>query len=215
MDIETLDINSIPTYQQIDLTDILSNLKKVKITSETREELNSSIKLLRKFKLFESSKWCSELLLSITPEQPQNLNVSLNNTTQTIQGKNLANIFNKAASSAQRETNTPIEKKNYSNNADKISPFIGNNGDNIFGDKYSNLYEEYKINEKEIKETLNYANTLFDLKEYLKCINVLSPLLNPKYPRAMFLYYLSKYYLGINFEVYLIFVLLQYHNFFR
>ena len=31
----------------------------------------------------------------------------------------------------------------YSNNADKISPFIGNNGDNIFGDKYSNLYEEY------------------------------------------------------------------------
>ena len=34
MDTETLDINSIPTYQQIqiDLTDILSNLKKVKIT---------------------------------------------------------------------------------------------------------------------------------------------------------------------------------------
>ena len=125
MDIETLDINSIPTHQLIDLTEILSNLKKVKITSETREELNSSIKLLRKFKLFESSKWCSELLLSITPEQPQNLNVSLNNTTQTIQGKNLANIFNKAASSAQRESNTPIEKKIYSNNADKISPFIG------------------------------------------------------------------------------------------
>ena len=86
----------------------------------------------------------------------------------------------------------------YSNNADKIPPFIGNNGDNIFGNKYSNLYnlyEEYKINEKEIKEILNYANTLFDLKEYLKCINALSPFLNPKYPRAMFLYYLSKYYL--------------------
>ena len=64
-----------------------------------------------------------------------------------------------------------------------------------FLDKYSNLYEEYKINEKEIKETLNYANTLFDLKEYLKCINFLAPLLNPKYSRAMFLYYLSKYYL--------------------
>ena len=114
MDIETIDINSIPNYQQIDLTDILSNLKKVKITSETREELNSSIKLLRKFKLYESSKWCSELLLSITPEQPQNLNVSLNNTTQTIQAKNLTNIFNKAASSAQRESSTPgIDRKNY------------------------------------------------------------------------------------------------------
>ena len=196
MDIETIDINSIPNYQQIDLTDILSNLKKVKITSETREELNSSIKLLRKFKLYESSKWCSELLLSITPEQPQNLNVSLNNTTQTIQAKNLTNIFNKAASSAQRESSTPgIDRKNYIGNVDKISPFIGNNTENIFGDKYHNIYEEYKINEKEIKETLNYANTLFDLKEYNKCINILSPLLNPKYPRAMFLYYLSKYYL--------------------
>ena len=196
MDIETIDINSIPNYEQIDLTDILSNLKKVKITSETREELNSSIKLLRKFKLYESSKWCSELLLSITPEQPQNLNVSLNNTTQTIQAKNLTNIFNKAASSAQRESSTPgIDRKNYIGNVDKISPFIGNNTENIFGDKYHNIYEEYKINEKEIKETLNYANTLFDLKEYNKCINILSPLLNPKYPRAMFLYYLSKYYL--------------------
>ena len=189
MDIDTIDINSIPTHQQIDLTDILTSLKKVKITSETRDELNSSIKLLRKFKLYESSKWCSELLLSIIPEQPQNLNLSLNNTTQTIQAKNLTNIFNKAASSAQREFSAPGLEK------DKISPFNANNGDCIFGDKYSNLYEEYKINEKEIKETLNYANTLFDLKEYLKCINVLAPLLNPKYPRAMFLYYLSKYYL--------------------
>ena len=43
MDIDTIDINSIPIHQQIDLTDILSSLKKVKITSETREELNSSI----------------------------------------------------------------------------------------------------------------------------------------------------------------------------
>ena len=193
MDIDTIDINSIPTHQQIDLTDILSSLKIVKITSETRDELNSSIKLLRKFKLYESAKWCSELLLSITPEHPQNLNLNLNNTTQTIQAKNLTNIFNKAASSAQRESNTPgLERKNFS---DKISPFNTNNSGCLFGDKYHNLYEEYKINEKEIKETLNYANTLFDLKEYLKCINVLTPLLNPKYPRAIFLYYLSKYYL--------------------
>jgi hypothetical protein len=36
--------------------------------------------------------------------------VNLDNTTQTIQGKNLANIFNKAASPEERETNTPIGK---------------------------------------------------------------------------------------------------------
>ena len=151
-----------------------------------REELNSSIKLLRKFKLYESSKWCSELLLSIIPEQPQNLNLNLNSTTQTIQAKNLTNIFNKAASSAQREGGIQ------GSGSGQISPFNSNlnNGDNIFGNKYSNLYEEYRLNEKEIKEALNYANTLFDLKEYLKCISVLSPYLNPKYPRAMFLYYL-------------------------
>ena len=190
--IDNLDIYSIPAHQQIDLKDILSSLKRVKITSETREELNSSIKLLRKFKLYESSKWCSELLLSITPEQPQNLSLNLNSTTQTIQAKNLTNIFNKAASSAQRDGGKE------GSDSGKISPFNTNlnNGDNIYGNKYSKLYEEYKISEKEIKEILNYANTLFDLKEYLKCINVLSPILNPKYPRAMFLYYLSKYYLA-------------------
>ena len=65
MEIDNIDINSISTHQQIDLSDILANIKKIKITSETRDELNSSIKLLRKFKLYESSKWCSELLLSI------------------------------------------------------------------------------------------------------------------------------------------------------
>ena len=51
MDIDNIDINSISIHQQIDLSDILSNIKKIKITSETRDELNSSIKLLRKFKL--------------------------------------------------------------------------------------------------------------------------------------------------------------------
>ena len=142
MDIDTIDINSIPTHQQIDLTDILSSLKIVKITSETRDELNSSIKLLRKFKLYESAKWCSELLLSITPEHPQNLNLNLNNTTQTIQAKNLTNIFNKAASSAQRESNTPgLERKNFS---DKISPFNANNGGSLFGDKFHNLKGEIR-----------------------------------------------------------------------
>ena len=43
----------------------------------------------------------------------------------------------------------------------------------MIDNKYNNLYSEYKINEKEIKETLNYANTLFDLKEYLKVKKIL------------------------------------------
>ena len=199
MEIENVDINSICTHQQIDLTDIISNIKKIKITSETVDELNSSIKLLRKFKLYESSKWCSELLLSINVEQSSNAN----NTSQIIQAKNLTNIFNKAASASSMISGggngTPGGvRKNYLSNSNKVSPFNpNNNGADIYNidNKYNNLYEEYKINEREIKETLNYANTLFDLKEYLKCINVLTPLINPKYPRAMFLYYYSKYYL--------------------
>ena len=199
MEIENIDINSITTHQQIDLSDIISNIKKIKITSETIDELNSSIKLLRKFKLYESSKWCSELLLSINVEQSSNAN----NTSQIIQAKNLTNIFNKAASASSMISGggngTPGGvRKNYLSNSNKISPFnSNNNGADIYNidNKYNNLYEEYKINEREIKETLNYANTLFDLKEYLKCINVLTPLINPKYPRAMFLYYYSKYYL--------------------
>ena len=106
MDIDNIDINTISAHQQIDLTEILSNIKKIKITSETREELNSSIKLLRKFKLYESSKWCSELLLSINMEQP-NQNLSANNTSQIIQAKNLTNIFNKAASASSGNNGTP------------------------------------------------------------------------------------------------------------
>ena len=39
MEIENFDINSISAHQQIDLTDILLNIKKIKITSETRDEL--------------------------------------------------------------------------------------------------------------------------------------------------------------------------------
>ena len=178
MDIENIDINSIPIHQQIDLTDILSSIKKIKITSETRDELNSSIKLLRKFKLYESSKWCSELLLSINADQltqNQNSNSSPNNTSQIIQAKNLTNIFNKAASASGGGNGTPgIHKNNFLSNSNKISPYNSNNNADIYmiDNKYNNLYSEYKINEREIKETLNYANTLFDLKEYLKCINV-------------------------------------------
>ena len=86
MDIENIDINKISAHQQIDLTDILSSIKKIKITTETRDELNSSIKLLRKFKLYESSKWCSELLLSINSEQPaQNQNSNIQ--AQIMQAK--------------------------------------------------------------------------------------------------------------------------------
>ena len=199
MEIDNIDINSISTHQQIDLSDILANIKKIKITSETRDELNSSIKLLRKFKLYESSKWCSELLLSINFDQSQNQ--SINNTSQIIQAKNLTNIFNKAASASGGGNATPGIHKNFLSNSNKISPYnSNNNGGDLYmvDNKYNNLYTEYKISEREIKETLNYANTLFDLKEYQKCINVLSPLINPKYQRAMFLYYYAKYFLVIE-----------------
>ena len=41
MEIENFELSSIPIHQQIDLTDIISNMKKIKITQETHEEISS------------------------------------------------------------------------------------------------------------------------------------------------------------------------------
>jgi anaphase-promoting complex subunit 8 len=50
-----------------------------------------------------------------------------------------------------------------------------------------------KQEEASIKNTLQYASTLFDLKEFRKCSFVLKPYAKPNYQTAMFLYYLSEY----------------------
>ena len=81
--------------QKIKLDEILDAIKRIKVDSSTIDELRSAIKLLRRFKMVESSKWCSELLISIT-EQNNVLNNTIQNTEQVIQGKNLSNLFNKA-----------------------------------------------------------------------------------------------------------------------
>ena len=80
--------------QKIKLDEILDAIKRIKVDSSTIDELRSAIKLLRRFKMVESSKWCSELLISIT-EQNNVLNNTIQNTEQVIQGKNLSNLFNK------------------------------------------------------------------------------------------------------------------------
>ena len=58
---------------------------------------------------------------------------------------------------------------------------------------YNIMYEKYKNVEKNIKNILNYASCLFDLREYLKCSNILLEYNNPKFPQAMFLYNYCQY----------------------
>lgn len=154
---------------KIKLDEILDNISNLKVNSTTADELKSGVKLLRRFKLFESAKWCSELLLSIN-DQINTVN------SETITGKNLNSIFNKTESS-----NNSI--KNISSNF-----YIGN--------KYLSLYQKYKSDEANIKDILSYAFSLLDLKEYLKCKNALENYAQPIYPTAMFIYYYCEYLLA-------------------
>ena len=160
MSIDDIDLSNLTT---IKLDNILENLKKLKIDSNTIEELRVATKLLKRFKLLESTKWCCELLNSITNNS---------NESDFIQGKNLTNIFNKAMN--QKSSLNPIS--NFS-----------------IGNKYISLYQRYKNNEYKIKDILTYANCLFDLREYLKCLNTLSNYTNNETPTAMFLYYYCQY----------------------
>jgi anaphase-promoting complex subunit 8 len=62
-----------------------------------------------------------------------------------------------------------------------------------YDDKYTTYHNNIKKDEADIKDILSYASTLFDLKEYMKCNNLLKNYATPKYPTAMFLYYYSEY----------------------
>ena len=160
--------------QKIKLDEILEGIKSIKVDSTTIEELRSAIKLLRRFKLTESAKWCSELLISIT-EQTIQMNLP-QNTDSIIQGKNLSNLFNKANISNQKLNQTPQPTTNFS-----------------IDNKYSVLLQQYKSDEFPIKDILSYASSLLDLKEYLKCSHTLVNYAIPKYPTAMFIYFYCEY----------------------
>lgn len=54
-------------------------------------------------------------------------------------------------------------------------------------------FEVLKKEEKPIKDIIAYASTLYDLKEYSKCIYILKNYANEKYPTAFFLYYFCEY----------------------
>ena len=165
MSIDDIDLSNLTT---IKLDNILENLKKLKIESNTIEELRVATELLKRFKVLESTKWCCELLNSITNNS---------NESDFIQGKNLTNIFNKAMN--QKSSLNPIS--NFS-----------------IGNKYISLYQRYKNNEYKIKDILTYANCLFDLREYLKCLNTLSNYTNNETLTAMFLYYYDLLFLVLN-----------------
>ena len=162
MSIDDIDLSNLT---KIKLDNILENLKNLKIDSNTIDELRGAIKLLKRFKLLESTKWCCELLNSIS--KTSNIN-----EPNIIQGKNLTNIFNKT-----------LNPKSNSNLTSNFS----------IGNKYISLYQRYKNNEYKIKDILTYANCLFDLREYLKCLNTLSNYTNNETPTAMFLYYYCQY----------------------
>ena len=178
MSIDYGDINSIQLPSKLKINDIIDNLKNFKIGTEIKEELFYAIKILKKFKLYESVKFCSEILITIT-NQNNTLIINNNNNENIIQGKNLSNIFNKVNKSNKNNNNNI----NFSTNSD-----ISN-----FNNKFLIMYEKYKNDEKNIKNILNYSSCLFDLREYLKCSNILLEYNNPKFPQAMFLYNYCQY----------------------
>ena len=158
---------------KIKIDDILTSIKSLTITPSIQSEIRSAIKLLNRFKLHESSKWCSELLQStFLPQQQPEHHLStepLSSSSNPIQCKNLTSLFN--------NSNQPLSSPS--------SPTTNT---------YASLYASYKQLEHPIKDTLTYASTLINLKEYHKCKQLLSPYAStPQYQTAMYYYYYCSY----------------------
>jgi anaphase-promoting complex subunit 8 len=62
-----------------------------------------------------------------------------------------------------------------------------------YENKYIKNLNNIKKDEIKIKDILSYASTLFDLKEYMKCNNLLRGYAVPENPTAMFLFYYTEY----------------------
>lgn len=108
-----------------------------------------------------------------TPENLTNQNLNLNNNSFPV--KKNKNVNNLTFSSNNKQQ------------VDQRGNF------NVSSNKFSVFYNKLKYDEMNIKDIISYSSTLFELKEFLKCSNLLKSFANTKYPTAMFLYYFSEY----------------------
>lgn len=155
---------------------ILPSLKSNKDINIAKE-IRLSIDILKFYKLNKSIKFCSELLISHKVE-----NLDTNNTDSSI---SKFKIFKTKKLNFEKSNN----RLNYSESTEKeLYSFFNSN---------KNYYED-------AKDILDYAITLYELKEYKKCFYYLSQYANINNEIAWFYYimsyknYLDSYYLSSN-----------------
>lgn len=128
-----------------------------------------------------------------------NFSVLLNSDRESlISNPNVANDNNTKTPEATGNGNKITAKINFSTiNANKQNIYQSENNENIKfnipNNKYQLYYLKLKNEEAQIKDIINYASILFDLKEYLKCSYVLRNYANAAFPTAMFLFFYSEF----------------------
>lgn len=206
--------------QKLNLDEILEAIKNLKNNSAIADELRIAIKIIKKYKLTECSKWNSELLISVNSlnfneKDKSKFDLNSSNNKENPNIKNLNLIFNKheAFNFSSIVLNSDRESMssnlNFNNENDNITPnnynpHIFNNSDknkftsiptnkNNPTNRFQMMYNKLKFDEEKIKDVISYAASLFDLNEFVKCTFILKNYATPKYPTAMFLYYYSEY----------------------
>lgn len=141
-------------------------------------DICSSIDILSLYSLKSSVKWASELLISYSGDLHStakgksafNNNVELRGDNLVI-NKGLLHQFNNSEYNSKIELNESIET----------------DGENI--EERNKKLEISEVDElHSIHYVFQYAKSLFELKEYRKCMSILRPYANIRYQRAWFLY---------------------------
>jgi len=165
----------------------------------------------------------SELLISTSSDSriKSDSNITSPFSTENNSSRNLNSIFNRIDKQAPfsnqlfdnkeifnennycLKSNFPPINKNYILNSDPKKQLfkVSNVQENITSNTTKKVNSNYlknhyliiKQEEANIKNTLQYGSTLFDLKEFRKSSFVLKQYAKPNYQTAMFIYYLSEF----------------------
>jgi hypothetical protein len=152
---------------------------------------------------------------NICLDKTKNESTPYRHDTNNITLKNLNLIFNKPENfnfssiliNSERESfntnlNTNLEGPEYNTKSpENFIPYsdnhkyeeTSNKKFTLPSNKFLNYYKKLKHEEYGIQDILNYAGSLFELKEFGKCAYVLRLYAQPKYQTAMFLYYYCDY----------------------
>jgi len=205
--------------QKLNLDEILDAIKNLKNNSAIAEELRIAIKIIKRYKLKECSKWNSELLISVNSlnfNEKSKFDLNSSHNKENSNNKNLNLIFNKHEAfnfssivlNSDRESmssNLNFNNENDNSTPNNYNPHLFNNSEknkflsiptnknNPSSNRFQMMYNKLKFDEEKIKDVISYAGSLFDLNEFVKCTFVLKNYATPKYPTAMFLYFYSEY----------------------